>query len=527
MNEDHAAHGRPPDHAADRAAEQQRSLVQAWQRSELSTEELWLRYFGLGGEAGFLDVDAYVHGLGGLAPLERDVLAHAVNERLDELAWAHRAGYSRPYRDSTPRSEPFAALVRLLEGSELAPPDRLPAVAEAAAKALGVTITVRLVDYEQRLLRPMAFPGRPTGPAEALEDADTTLPGRAEALDADTTLPGPTEALEVDTTLAGRAYQQVRIFPAEGPGGPRLWVPLLDGAERLGVLEVEVEDGDDLHDPGLRTQCRWLSMLLGHLVTLLSQYGDGVDRTRRPEKRTVNAELIWSLLPPLTAGVDSFVVSGVLEPRHSVSGDAFDYALSETTATLVVLDADGRDVRSGLVAAAALSAHRSARHAGLGLVEQARTMDETLRRQFGGDVSATAVLVELDLATGRLSYLNAGHPRPLVLRGGQGGFPLAGGGCRPLGSGLDEVAVGEEVLRPDDWLVLYTDGVTGASDAGGTPFGEPRLVDFLRREAAAGNPPPETARRLVRAVLAHQGGTLRDDAAVLLARWAHPDRILP
>nr|BFE52359.1 hypothetical protein GCM10017745_57860 [Saccharothrix mutabilis subsp. capreolus] len=129
MNEDHAAHGRPPDHAADRAAEQQRSLVQAWQRAELSTEELWLRYFGLGGEAGFLDVDAYVHGLGGLAPLERDVLAHAVNERLDELAWSHRAGYSRPYRDSTPRSEPFAALVRLLEGGELAPPDRLPAVA--------------------------------------------------------------------------------------------------------------------------------------------------------------------------------------------------------------------------------------------------------------------------------------------------------------------------------------------------------------------------------------------------------------
>ncbi|CAL9498934.1 hypothetical protein SUDANB95_03373 [Actinosynnema sp. ALI-1.44] len=500
MNEDHAAHGRSPDHAADRAAEQQRSLVQAWQRAELSTEELWLRYFGLGGEAGFLDVDAYVHGLGGLAPLERDVLAHAVNERLDELAWSHRAGYSRPYRESTPRSEPFAALIRLLEGGELAPPDRLPAVAEAAAKALGVTITVHLVDYEQRLLRPMAFPGGPTGPAEALE---------------------------VDTTLAGRAYQQVRIFPAEGPGAPRLWVPLLDGAERLGVLEVVVDDVADLHDPGLRTQCRWLSMLLGHLVTLLSQYGDGVDRTRRPEKRTVNAELIWSLLPPLTAGVDSFVVSGVLEPRHSVSGDAFDYALSETTATLVVLDADGRDVRSGLVAAAALSAHRSARHAGLGLVEQARTMDETLRRQFGDDVSATAVLAELDLVTGRLSYLNAGHPRPLLLRGGQGGLPLAGGGCRPLGRGLDEVAVGEEVLQPDDWLVLYTDGVTGASDAGGTPFGEPSLVDFLRREAAAGNPPPETARRLVKAVLAHQGGTLRDDATVLLARWAHPDRILP
>ncbi|WP_309117343.1 PP2C family protein-serine/threonine phosphatase [Saccharothrix sp.] len=476
----------------DQAAEQQRSLTQALQRAELSTEELWLRYFGLGGEAGFLDVDAYVHGLGSLPPLERDVLAHAVNERLDELT--HRAGYSRPFRDSTPRSEPFAALVRLLEGSELAPPDRLPAVAEAAAAALGVTITVHLVDYEQRLLRPMAFPGQPNSSADPLE---------------------------VDSTLAGRAYQQVRIFPAHTPDRPRLWVPLLAGAERLGVLEVEVGAVADLDDPGLRTQCRWLSMLLGHLVTLLSQYGDGVDRTRRPETRTVNAELIWSLLPPSTAGVDRFVVSGVQEPRPQVSGDAFDYALSETSATLVVLDAAGHDLRSGLIAATALAAHRSARHAGRGLAEQARAMDETIRRQFGADASATAVLVDLDLTTGRLRYVNTGHPPPLVLRGGQVVTPL-GDGCGPLGFGLGDLRVGEETLRPDDWLVLYTDGVTGAVDAEGTPFGEPRLVEFLRREAAAGSPPPETARRLVKAVLAHQHGPLRDDATVLLARWAPP-----
>ncbi|CAM3586499.1 PP2C family protein-serine/threonine phosphatase [Kibdelosporangium persicum] len=465
-------------------------------RAELTVEQLWLRYLGIGGEAGFLEVDAYVHGLGSLPPLQRDILAQAINERLDELTWTHRAVYSRPVRDAEPRGDAFAALVRLLEGTELAPPDRLPSVAEAAGKALGVRITIYLVDYEQQCLQPLRHPD--TG------DKDS--------------------ALDVDTTLAGRAFQQARIQPSATSAGPRLWVPLLDGAERLGVLEVAVDSVDDLHDPGLRVQCRWLSHLLGHMVTLLSQYGDVFDRTRLRTQRTVNAELIWSLLPPLTAGVDGFVVTGVLEPGHTVSGDAFDYALSESTATLIVLDSVGRDLRSGLVAAAALAAHRSARHAGHGLHEQARLIDQTIGRQFGDAVSVTAVLAELDLASGRLRYINAGHPDPLIMRAGEVVEPLGAGRCRPLGSGVGDIEVGAQTLRPEDLLVLCTDGITEARDEAGDPFGEARLTDFLRRETAVAHPLPEIARRLINAVIAHQNETPRDDATILLARWTRPSR---
>lgn len=486
-----------------RAREQRRTTALALRGADLSTEQLWLRYLGLGGTASFQDVDAYLHGPGELPPLERDVLSQAVNERLDGLAWKHRATYSRPLRDSEPRGDQFTALIELLEGTELAPPERLPAVLDAAARVLGLRITIYLVDYDQRALHPFA------SPRTYRDSTDIAT------------------QLDVDATLPGRAFRQVRILPSESPGHPRLWVPLLDGVERLGVLDVWVDDPDDLYDPGLRAQCRWLSMLFGHLVVLLSQYGDAVDRVRLRTRRTVNAELIWSLLPPLTAGVDRFVVSGVLEPRHSVSGDAFDYGLSETTANLIVLDGVGHDLRSGLITAAALAAHRSARHAGLGLFEQARAIDETIRRQFGKSLFATAVIAELDLAEGRLRYINAGHPQPLIMRAGKIVKPLEAGRCRPLGLGLTELRVGEETLEPDDWLVLYTDGITEARNASGEFFGESRLADFLRREAAAGYPPPETARRLIKAVLTHQNGHFQDDATVLLARWTQPGDVIP
>ncbi len=479
--------------------QQQRSLALAMRRAELSPEQLWLRYFALGGEAGPIEIDAYLHGIGVLSAPQRDVLAYAVNERLDELTWTHRATYSRPFRESRPRDQPLAALVALLDGTELAPPDRLPALARAAGHALGVEITMYLVDYDQRRLHPL-IPPSPTG-------SDPTG-----------------DALDVDATLAGRAFRQVQPLPVETPGRPQLWVPLLDGVERLGVLKVEVDDQDDLYDPGLRTQCRWISALLGHMTVLLTQYGNGLDRVRLRTPRTVGGELIWSLLPPLTAGVDNFMVTGVVQPCEAVHGDAFDYDLSDTTAHLIVLDAVGHDLRSGLIAATAVAAYRKARHAGHGLYEQVRLIDEAIDHQFGGAAFATAVLVELDLSLGRLRYINAGHPAPLVMRSGKIVRPLAGGRRLPLGLGERALTVGEETLQPGDWLVLHTDGVTEARDPSGTMFGERRLIDFLRREAAAGHPPPETARRLVDAVLDYQRGVLQDDATILLARWtsAHP-----
>jgi hypothetical protein len=479
--------------------DQQRALTSAFSRANLNAEALWLRYFALGGTLGLLEVEGYLHGVLPLPGFDRDMLAHAVNERLDELAWHRRASYSRSVREAVPRGAPLTALVGLLEGAELAPPERLPALAAAAGNALGIRLTIYLADYEQRYLNSVVPPG--TGPGDA--------------------------ALQIETTLAGRAFRRLEILPAE-VSPPRLWVPLLDGAERLGVLAVEVSSAEDLYDPGLRTQCRWASMLIGHLVVMMTKYGDGVDLVRHRRPRTVTGELVWSLLPPLTAGVDRFVVSGVVEPRHAVAGDAFDYSLSEDTAQLLILDAVGHDLRSGLLAAAAVAAYRAARHAGHGLFEQARLIDETISSTFGDAAYATAILAEVDLGDGRLRYVNAGHPPPRIMRGGRVLKPLPGGRRLPLGLGLGrEFTLGEQWLEPGDWLVLHTDGITEARDSAGEFFGETRLADFLMREAAAGYPPPETVRRLIQAVSAHQDDQFQDDATVLLARWADPGLVLP
>jgi hypothetical protein len=475
--------------------EQRTALERGYRNADLSLEQLWVRYFALGGNLDLLDVEAYLSGLTPLPPEERDMLAHAVNERLDELRWQRRVPYSRVIRQRRPASGPLAALVQVLETAHTAPPERLPAIAASAGRAMDVDITIHLVDHDERRLHCLSPAGRGEQP---------TLP--------------------VEGTLPGRAYQTVRILPSEDAAHPRLWVPLLDGTERLGVVEVGLRSPADMYDPVLREQCTWLTALLGHLVASMSPYGDELERTRRHAARAPSAELIWAQLPPLTAATGNFVLAGRIEPSYAAGGDAFDYALSEDLVSLAIFDAMGHGLSASLMAAATLAGYRSARRDGRSLYDQVRAIDEVVSESFRESAFVTGVLAELDVSSGRLRYVGAGHPRPLLLRAGKVVKALGGGRRVPFGLQAAELTVAEEVLQPGDWLALYTDGVTEARDPSGALFGEQRLVDLLRRAVAAAHPPPETVRRLTHAVLAHQNGVLQDDASILLACWK-PGRI--
>ncbi|MGY1625120.1 PP2C family protein-serine/threonine phosphatase [Geodermatophilus sp. SYSU D00965] len=470
--------------------ERQEALRSAVELADLTLEELWTRYFALGGTADLFDLEGHLEGLTTLPESQYNVLAHTVNERLDELFTQRRVPYSAPVRRRRPASGPFAALLHLVEAAHAVPPDRIGELAAQAGGAMEVAVTVHVVDHEQRRLWPLTPPGTPRG-----------------------------ESLSIDATLPGRVFRTGRPLPSDGQGTPRLWVPIVDGAERLGVLEVQVGAEPELYDPALREECRWLAEMVGHLIASMAQYGDGLEAVRRTRPRTASAELLWQQLPPLTAASDAFVLAGLLEPAYDTGGDAFDYSLSVQTVSVAIFDAMGHGLAAALLAAAALSAYRSTRRDGRGIYDQARAIDEVVSTCFGGSAFATGVLAELDVPTGRLRYVNAGHPPPLLLREGKVVKTLSGGRRLPFGLGTGELAVAEVALQPGDWLALYTDGVTEARDAAGRWFGEQRLVEFLTREVAAGQSPPETARRLVHALLDHQDGLLQDDASILLARW--------
>lgn len=380
------------------------------------------------------------------------------------------------------------ALADLLSRAHRVAPDQVPAVIDEALRPLGVTATAYLVDVEQELLRPVTAPGRPRP-----------------------------EPLPVDASLPGRAYTEVRV--RAGQDG-RLWVPVVDGTERLGLLEVVLPAGLDPDDDGVRDGARAVAGLVGHLLSGKLRFGDALHRVRRGRPMAVSAELLWQQVPPLTFATDTFVVSAVLEPCYEVGGDAFDYALDGNRLTLAVLDGVGHGLPATLTTSVALAALRAARRGGLGLAELAGAMDAALRSQWTDGRFVTAVLAEADLETGRLRYVNAGHPAPVLLRRGRAVRALTGGRRLPLGLAPAATEPDEVRLEPGDRLLLYTDGVTEARSPAGEMFGLARLADLAERHSGSGLPAPETLRRLIRAVAAHADGLSRDDASLVLLEWS-------
>ncbi|HTC82116.1 MAG TPA: PP2C family protein-serine/threonine phosphatase, partial [Acidimicrobiia bacterium] len=239
---------------------------------------------------------------------------------------------------------------------------------------------------------------------------------------------------------------------------------------------------------------------------------------RRLEPMSIASELAWQLLPPLTFGCDRAVISGALAPAYDVGGDSFDYGVDAETARIAVFDAMGHGLEAGLLATVAVAAYRNSRRRRLKLAETVAAVDEAIQVRFGPERFVTAVLAELDLASGCFRWFRAGHPPPLLLRGSKVVKTLWGNTGLPLGLGSpgDEA---EESLEPGDQVVFFTDGVTEARSPDGTFFGLDRLADLVSRASAGGNSPPETLRRLVHSILDHQAGDLQDDATAVLVEW--------
>ncbi len=386
-----------------------------------------------------------------------------------------------------------AVFSALLADTHLSRPDELADVLAEQGTALGIDeLVVYLVDYEQTALVPVP---RLRSPVER-------------------------SVLRLEGTLGGRAYTTTSPLEAEAdsPGRRRLWMPLIDGTDRLGVLELTVAAPVDREQ---LTYFERYAHLAAQLVVGKGLYGDVFERVRRRQPMTVAAELQWRLLPPLTFATRGLVVAGVLEPCYSVGGDTFDYAVNGPTAHLAVFDAMGHGLGAAGTAAVAVSAYRNARRQLLDLDGTYAEMDATLSGEYGGQRFATGVIARLDLPTGRLTWVNAGHPPPLLLRAGKLVKVLELKPSTPLGVpfGRSAAAIGEEDLEPGDRILLYTDGVTEARTEDGEFFDADRLAAFLEREAADGRPTPETLRRLRHAILSHQNGQLQDDATALLIEW--------
>lgn len=395
----------------------------------------------------------------------------------------------------------------LLRSSHLATMEDLPGLLAEHAAMVGFSQTMIYVpDLQQQFLLP--------------------LPGQQDALGKSL------NPIRIEGTLAGRAFRDLEIVPARQvpdtsagdsvavpppPGQRRLWVPMLDGAERIGVLGVTVPVDNETS----RWRVQRLSTLIALMIVSKRDRSDAYACLVRAHPMTLSGEVLWNLMPAATFASDRLVISVALEPAYEVGGDAFDYALKGGVAYLSIFDAMGHDTAAGLTASIAVGSYRNSRRGGIGLLETGVAIDEAVAAQFGGRRFATGILAMLDTRNGWMTWVNRGHPPPLVLRQGRQVATLDESPPGPP-MGMRLGLPGELAryhLEPGDRLLFHTDGIVEARSPEGIPFGMDRFIRFIMRHEADGVSAPETVRRLIHSVMEHQRGVLHDDATVMLVEW--------
>jgi serine phosphatase RsbU (regulator of sigma subunit) len=313
--------------------------------------------------------------------------------------------------------------------------------------------------------------------------------------------------------LPGTIYDQVlrhqRILRRDEGGGERILVPVTESGDALGVIDLHLpREADELVFADIAA----VAEALARVVIASRRHSDLMTWAQDTAPFSLAAEIQRRLLPgSYTCETDRFTVAGWLEPANAVGGDTFDYALNRDTLHLSVTDAVGNDVNAALLASVLLGSLRNSRRRGADLAGQARTGNDALAAHAHVGQFVTGQLARVDLRTGSMTVVNAGHPLPLRVRGGRvQEIDLAVDMPFGLYPGR-AFTVRRLQLEPGDRIVLVTDGMVerNAEDLD--------LPAMLGRQAGAH--PRELVYELAETVLRSTGGDLHDDATVLCLDW--------
>jgi sigma-B regulation protein RsbU (phosphoserine phosphatase) len=287
----------------------------------------------------------------------------------------------------------------------------------------------------------------------------------------------------------------------------------------------KVEAGDFSHRIPVRSQDQ-LSELATSFNAMTQRVEKLIEEVKDKEKleaeleiaRQVQAQLFPKEVPKLR----TLELVGVCNPARVVSGDYYDFIpLDSRSTALVIGDISGKGISAALLMASLQSSlHAQLTMAMNGSAPSAATLVARLNRQLYENTPpekyATLYCGLYDDQNGMLSYTNAGHLAPILIRRGET-IRLESNGM--VVGMFPDFPYEQSVIQllPGDLMTAFTDGITECESPAGEQFGEERLTELLRRERE--RPLDEITRTIIDAVGNWAGGIdKQDDTTVLLAR---------
>jgi sigma-B regulation protein RsbU (phosphoserine phosphatase) len=254
------------------------------------------------------------------------------------------------------------------------------------------------------------------------------------------------------------------------------------------------------------------------------------EKERLESELEIAREVQSQLFPKNMPGLKTLMLTGVCNPARVVSGDYYDFMRFDTSIAFAIGDVAGKGISAALLMASIQSTMRMQLTAGafsvagngeapqpLSTALMVSRLNKLLYANTSPEKYATFYFGLYDEATHNLTYTNAGHLQPILLRKGVPELLEVTGtvvGAFPFSS-YEEKTI---QLSSGDVLVAYTDGMIEPENEYGEMFGEQRLTDLLSRNVDRDS--PEIIARTMEAVTQWSGSAaeLSDDMTMLVAR---------
>lgn len=237
---------------------------------------------------------------------------------------------------------------------------------------------------------------------------------------------------------------------------------------------VDIEDSKEFEE---------LSSGINTTVDALKQYIKEASERIDAELKYAQ-EIQFSALPsqfPAFPDRHEFDIYALMDPAKEVGGDFYDfYMINEHTLVFLVADVAGKGIPASLFMMRAKTTLKTYAENDVDVADIFTNANYQLCEGNDADMFVTAWMGFLDLRTGKLTYANAGHNRPLIKRK-DGKYEYLTGPAGFVLAGMEGIVYKQQslTLNPGDEIFLYTDGVVEATNVDKQLYGDDRLENRL------------------------------------------------
>lgn len=264
---------------------------------------------------------------------------------------------------------------------------------------------------------------------------------------------------------------------------------IINNLRKINNTLAQITNGNLNVTVDVRTNVEFASLSddINSTVATLKQYiAEAAARIDRELEYAKQIQL--SALPTNFPDNEDYGIRAQMIAAKEVGGDFYDfYQLDENTVAFLAADVSGKGIPAAMFMMTAKTIIKDLAESGMAVNDIFTRANEKLCESNESGMFVTAWMGILDIKTGKLSYANAGHNPPLIMKA-NGDFEYLRSRAGFVLAGMEGVRyrVNELQLGAGDRIFLYTDGVTEATDAHEQLYGEDRLLEYMNKNKTTG-----------------------------------------